>query len=251
MEVAYNTYYDWISQDDIVSSNPQIIEWNNVDWLRTWYWITLWPKLNKKRLVWSKPLCLISNSYIGCENWEIYTKAWADTDAAYYTFSNWYDVVKWISYGWYWYFFTKPTVTTYVNLSIYRISLADFWSWTFADLWGPWKSVNSLYWAVTLETKSYLYIWSSDTVSQVTSACVVVDFWLFDWYVTHIAKQWTTYKVYTDYNDEGRVAFWDWINTSISSQQELWIEPVKWVTNTTLDYIIWENCMDFMLSNIW
>jgi len=237
--LEYNEFYKWIQTDNILWQPWQILEWDNMDGLKTGYWITLWPKVNKKRLVWSKPICIISSSYIGCENWEIYELGWADIDTAYYTFASWESVVKGIIYWGYWYFFTKPADETFSQVNIYRITIADFGWGTFTSLWSTWATMNNEVNPPVLETKSFMFIWGLDTIKKVASSWwTATDHGYFDWNVAWLSLQWTTLKVYSFYWDKWRVAFWDTTLTSISSQQETSLLPNRITTDTITDYIV-------------
>lgn len=47
----YNSFYKWIAADDYLTHPEEYLWWKNVDWARTWYGITLWPKVNSHMLV--------------------------------------------------------------------------------------------------------------------------------------------------------------------------------------------------------
>jgi len=236
--ITWNKPYVWISRDDYVAWASQIIDADNITWIETWYGWTLWPKATKKRLVWSKPRCIIENSYIWCEDWEIYKLWWADVDTAYYTFSSGWNVVKWVSFWSHWYFFTKPPTEDFANVDIYRISIADFWSGTFTSLWSVWKSMTHEYNPAIYEDASFLYIWWLDTIAKVTTSWTATDYWFPDWNVTWIASHGTRMIIHTWYSDEWKILSWDRTSANADMVQDIKEEPVRTISNVQTDYIV-------------
>ena len=70
----YNQWDAGISQDDVLTTPGQYIEWKNMDWLRTGYGITLWPKVTKEIETNYKITGFLdwSDEYVWTENGEIY-----------------------------------------------------------------------------------------------------------------------------------------------------------------------------------
>ena len=116
----YNQFYTWLWQDDFLTGWPKLIDSKDLSWLNTWYWVTLWPKVNKLfysnsalRNIYIKPLRRdIDDSYhlAFWDDWEIYNFEFSTDNTPVYTMTTWKRVRGGFMLGNYYYFLHEDTL---------------------------------------------------------------------------------------------------------------------------------------------
>lgn len=247
-KITFNKPYAWISQDDIVAQPWQIIEGNNITWLRTWYGWTLWPKPIKQIntneamywMTWQESNNWdVSRMYVWWVNGVIYRISWTDL-VPVYTLPSGNNILWAFQFNGY-HRFTVRLNAIWTNYQLARISHTDEvvnnWAWLVENVipagrYSIWTPSVVIYW-------NSVYLWSLRGVSVIDSWDIAtsVSFWAD--YVTWLTLQWTTIKVYY-YN--WQVYYWNWDTTqSFSSVQDLW----KWIrevsTQGRFDHLIFND----------
>ena len=242
--IELNHFFEWIQQDDIISSSWGIVEAEGLDWLRTWYGITLWAKPQKQILtsttamrviasrssIWS-----ISTAYAAWDGWNIYRLNWVDNTPTYTTPST-NDIYNWLFYTNRWeYFFIAETTTNNYSLASVSAS-ADADVWTSLNESVKTNMINSTV-PPMLVNGVFLYIGYWTTVLRIDSAWTQVTQSIFSADVTWITRHWTQFYVYST---NGSLSIWDWVSASVSALIELKHRIRRVIQEAWIDYITTE-----------
>lgn len=245
--VIYNTFYPWIKQDNYLVGQSSLIDAKNMDWLKDWQWITLWPKINKT-FISNSPIRAIdaeqlsnedlNRSIAGWDNGEIYKLNSSDNTPVYTI--TWQNIVHidtlWLDYI----IFTKASLNNAI-ISIYKIAVFDLQSWNYASLSSPLlPSALSHYWCPpTLVVGSDMFIWGNDQIKKFDWTTITDTYTFPDDYVNWLTLQGSTIWVYTrswnTYN-------WDWWST---------IESARWYVWARVDKVVSLNGVDYQTTEDW
>ena len=247
MQRTYNTFYPWVKQDDFLTGWPSFIEHKNVDGLRDGYWITLWPKVNKAVLTWTRAMRSLDafqtatwdldRTYSGWDNGEIYKLNSVD-NTPIHTLSTNNTIVKTALLWSDLYFFWKSTLSS-SNIWVAKISEADAESNTWVAMNETFKASGDLLnrWCPpVLVIWSLMYIWGNWDVRTMDAAWTVTPFWFPDGNVVWLTLQGSTIAVYCD---TGNTYFWNWGANVESWRWELWARGQK---------TVWLNGQDFVTT---
>jgi len=243
-KITFNKPYVWISQDDYVAQPWQIIEWNNITWLRTGYGWTLWPK----------PTSVITTTEMMYWQAAIEYTTWAQTQTLYgwvwgkiykwdtwvlvYTLTTWENIIGSFQFGNYFRFMSRENIA-WTNFNINRVPYLEAILWNFTNMaeWWNWTSFWFAIWTPPVIIKwAYIYIWSLRGIKLIDSSDVVTSYSIWDDYVTWLTLQGTMMKVFC-YN--GKVYYWNRNTTSVDTSTQnlgLWIREVS--TQWRFDHII-------------
>jgi len=242
--ITWNKPYLWISQDDHVATPWQIIEGKNIDWLRTWYAWTLWPKTTK-RLLTTAPIRAIDTSsttweddetYWAWDWWNIYkfdtldntpnyTLPWGEDIHAFMHFKEW---VK--------FYFMKQTSPNFFSLCYVpsNEAQADIWTWVVENIKTLMRNPQS---PIMYTTGSFIYIWYTWNILRIDSAWVQTVFSIFNSDIVWIAEHGTQFYIYSS---QWLVSVWDWVSASISAKFNLWTRITRIITRWGIDYVLTE-----------
>jgi len=243
--IEYNQFFIWESQDDIISQSWSIIEWDNIDWIKTWYWATIWPKMTNQLTTWVNAMRWFydrssdpADNWVFWDNWTIYntdwTLLWTLTNTAYditACFRNWSN----------YYFVSVFEIETWNSwIKIWSISVIDAgnWDWVnMVDTWWSWLWWNDGPPPVLEVSNSLTYIWEKYWVIRVLS-WVQTSYTFVDSIVVWLTLHWTQYKVYSQ---TWSVYYWDWTSASFSSAQDVWFRIERVSQYWNFDYITTED----------
>lgn len=242
--ITYNNFTTWINQDDKLGS-LWIIDWNNVTWITTWEWLTLWPKVNKlfktngaMRGIYIEPKNIQPNLQRAFAFWdggEIYNFESTDLTPTYTVSGG--RTVKWVV-------FSSSDVLFLYESTAWSNSLNLWISWT---VWfSPISSVDENYDTNILSHSDlppillswpYIYIWASNkvtrfnNVSDPLSTKVNYTSLLRGWTIQWIGKTWNQFYLYSTLQD---CTLWDWASTVNSGSNIIKFPPRK--IHQTADY---------------
>ncbi len=251
-----NTFFEGIQQDDIIGSNFGILESNNIDWNRTGYWATLWPKSNKQI---KTNVPIYTNAYHDYENmvfignnwtkWEVYAEDSTDLTPAIEinsTHTDYFNLENCVYMSWYLYIIWRWEVWTNdsVDIQLHRYggnsTSAQIWditNWEFDLLSSDDVSVPIPPMYMDWE---YLYIWVWGDIYKIghDSPIDVTKFTMPTGWVTWITQHWTQFYIY-QYSKYygGRVSLWDSESNWFSANINLWFQPTKVVSKAWYDYV--------------
>jgi len=176
-KITFNKPYVWISQDDYVAQPWQIIEWNNITWLRTGYGWTLWPK----------PTSVITTTEMMYWQAAIEYTTWAQTQTLLvYTLTTWENIIGSFQFGNYFRFMSRENIA-WTNFNINRVPYLEAILWNFTNMaeWWNWTSFWFAIWTPPVIIKwAYIYIWSLRGIKLIDSSDVVTSYSIWDDYVT-------------------------------------------------------------------
>lgn len=241
--VELNQFFPWIQQDDLISQSWGVLEAENLDWNRTWYGITIWPKPAKQVLTSTTAMRVINNrssawlttqAYAAWEWWNVY-RLNATDDTPTYTLAWWEDIQMWQWFSWSWkvYFMKNTSWSTYNLCSVY--SSIDWDDWSSLD-----ETVKTWMYSpqtpVTYVAKNLLYIWYWNTVLTVSTAGtpVLTTYNLFNNYVVWFTEHWTQFYVYSS---DWTLALWNKTAAALTASFDLWARIRRVVQKAWLDYI--------------
>ncbi len=243
-----NTFYPWIKQDNYLTGWASFIEWKNIDWLKEWIGITLWPKVNKAILTswamrginWEQLWTVdLNRTIVWGDNWEIY-KLNSDTPVHTITWTNIISIVwLWNNYI----IFTKANFNT-VWVDIYKISETDLQTNNFTSLASPlltWQIFNTWVPPTLVTGSSEMYIWTQWAVAVFDWTSITSSFTVPDDYITWLSLQGSTVAIYSI---SWNTYFWDWAATLESGRWNLWARTEKVVNLSGQDYV---TCEDWQL----
>jgi len=211
MQRTYNTFYPWVKQDDFLTAWPSFIEHKNVDWLRDWYGITLWPKVNKwlttgtTSMIWidwlQSTAIWVSRVYCWWDNWVIY-KLDSTDDTPEYTLINGKNIVSVVKNWNDLYFFYKTTIWGTSSLmwcAYITESNASSWNWTAMNesFIAEW-TILSLWCPPILVSGTSVYVWWISDVYEINSTWLINTFTFPDSDVLWLTLQWATIVVYCE-----------------------------------------------------
>lgn len=221
----WNRFDVWEWQEDtLVPWTARIIDSSNVTGLKTWLWITLWPKVNKLLLTnWAMRGFWLDDdtdnnntlNFAYWEDWEIYRFDSLD-NTPIYTHTNW-NIIEWffeINNRYYFQtngdlYLGQATTNAFTSINEDYVSLPSF-----ASEFAPVMKHNNLTYYGTWNTIN-IFESISDPWSTMTSKS------LFTWSTIGITSRWWQIYVFTTNKD---VALWDWWNT-INWVNKLSIRP--------------------------
>ena len=252
--VWYNTFFEWVQQDDIIASNEWILEAKNIDWNRTGYWVTIWPKTNKQ-VATNVPIYATSDFWPDqIFIWHDWTKAeiYLDTDTDLTPSAtidwtsldnNWNTTNYWrfetiMRFDWQFYVTGRDSGN---NVQVHRIRDTDpvtSDNWEFDLLSSPivWKNIPVIHtdWA-----SIYFWIgWTITVTSWGSYPISFTNFAIFNQTITWISRHWTQFYVH-QYSDTygGRVSLWDWETAAVSANIDLWFQPTRTTSKAWNDFI--------------
>jgi len=263
---SYNVFYPWVQQDDFLTNWANFIEHKNIDWLRDWFWVTLWPKMNKQLFTGTKEmLAIYSNQNSGGTLTD--TLVWGASWNIYYLNStdNIPEFALIVNYSGVW----------DVNVAITNIELLKgfyyiFYKQNYADslLWcarisqfdartGNWMAmvknyIKSWIWLANswippiIQFDNALYVWSGTGILKVdgnyTPGSATLPwanvFGFPEDVVTWLSLQGTTVVVYTR---QGTVYFWDGVDTTYQAVKKFGARVQKVGSKAGTDYVITED----------
>ncbi len=242
-----NNFFPWISKDDIIAAEPQIVEGNNVTWLNTGYWVTLWPKMNKQlltngnapRTIFGRELstAALTSIAVWCDTWEIY-KLTSTDNTPIDTLTTGWNIVNGallLKGSNFMYFASKQPWVWATSAALMQVTLTDFNNETFTSKNEAFLAFDSIQTPPMLVSWGNLYVWGLNTVFKISSTWTITTFAIFNRYVTWITVHGTQFLVYTD---EWDVSIWDWVATSISATVIPWFRPAKVIADWSIDHII-------------
>lgn len=260
--VELNQYFNWIQQDDIISSSWGILESDNLDWTRTWYGITLWPKPAKKILTATTIIRWIysfsstasdGNLVMYWDGWNIYLWTSSD-DTPYHTLANWYPIHNMIFSPSNKYYMALKTATDVRSIARVNSNITT----GYTDIQTGKGSICPL---PMLSTNTFLYVWAWWVIYRYDNSDVETTFNIFQSHIVWITRHGTQFYVY---NQQWNVSLWDWVSTSVSANIDLWlrierVESLWWIDYAVTDlwdvYVIsWytsQNLSKKKLTNRW
>ena len=253
----YNRFDLWIKQDNTATFawSPSFIDSKNLDWLKDWQGITLWPKVNKWILTnWAvtginmRSLLTedTSESLVWTEDWEIYRLDSADNTPEFTI--AWKVIIKTVLWDNFYYIFVKTTIDT-ANMDIYRVNQANASLWDFSSLSSRYVNQSFVtFWTFPiLIAWDTMFIWVSSSIKTIKYESdpatliygwVIGSFWFVDDFVKWLTLQWSTIAVYTR---SGKVFFWDWGATLESARGYAWARVCSVINLNGRDYITFED----------
>jgi len=244
----YNRFDLWIKQDNTATFawSPSFIDSKNLDWLKDWQGITLWPKVNKLfTSTW--PLrgidvvqtsdADLTQTIVWWDNWEIYKFDSIDNTPEYTI--TWKFIVQIVSLWNNYIILTKASLTS-VNIDIYKISQNDVKTWVWTSLASPLSTwaFSHIWVPPVLAIWSELFIGWLWTIRKFDWTSITDTYTFPDTYVTWLTLQWSTIAVYTR---SGKVFFWDWGATSESARGYAWARTSKVTNLNGRDYVTFED----------
>jgi len=236
---TYNTFYQWIKQDDFLTIWGGFIDSKNIDGIDEWYGARLWPKMNSQLTTSTYAMrWFIDRSSDPDNNWafgddgQIWQMDWTQFTTSIPAGE---DIVWGFLNTSFYYFLTKQSNTA---IKLWRISTTDANAWTWTNLTTSFPNTlvdeHSEIPPILVVNRNIAYIGMSDWVYKLwwwTQS--ELDFTGND--VVWITKHWTQYKVYDiDWN----VFYWVWDTaTSFSSSQILGFKPKRVSQSGNFDYI--------------
>ena len=241
-----NTFYPWIKQDNYLTGWASFIEWKNIDWLKEWIGITLWPKVNKLFTT-QEPMRAINFIQtssvdlrywlIAWDNWNIYRADSVDNTPV---FTATWEVRQIVVMSNFYYLF----ILNGSNLiDIYKINTADVlsnnWDWlTITSATNLWSSGCPPY---LVTWSSEMYIWLQGSVVTFDWTTITDTFTPPSWEVVWLSLQWSTVAIYSN---NGKTYFWDWAATLESGRWYMWARIERIVNRWGQDYV---TCEDWQL----
>lgn len=236
----YNSFYPWIKQDNYLTWSGSFIDAKNMDWLKEWIWITLWPKVNKAfksnaEIFWISSEQVsdvnLNRSLAGWLNWELYKLNSSDNTPVYTI--TWKNIVSITTFLSDYIIFTKNLTT--LSIDIYKISKSDVENNIYTSLSAPlitWALVH--YWIPPLlSVWSDLFIWWNREIKKFNWTVIVDTYTFPDDYVVWLTLQGSTVWVYTrswnSYN-------WDGWSAIDSARGYVGARTSKVVSLSWLDY---------------
>jgi len=251
--LTLNTFYKGIQQDDIVGSSFGVIESKNIDWLRTWYWATLWPKTTKQLLTSTTAMRTLESRNWSWDTGEAYA-AWdwgniyrldATDSTPTFTLTWGEDIQAWQHFSTaIKYYFMKETSNNFFSLCSVPSNEADLDNWTnlIENVKTTMYSPNS---PAMYANTSFLYVWYSNSVLQIDSAWVQTIFAIFNPAVNGITQHWTQFYIYSS---NWMLSLWDWVSNSVSANINLWFRVRRVISKAWLDYITTETWDVYIVS---
>ncbi len=253
--ITWNKPYAWISQDDIVASPGQIIEGKNIDWLRTGFGWTLWPKPVKQILTSNTPMRAIDGSR--SSNWNpdytytvgdwgnIYRLGYPDNSPVH-TLAWWENIVNWQTFiTWSIYYFMKNTWNDHYNLCSNWIWYADSDNWVDDLNESVHTGMYCPYTPPMYVTWTFIYIGYSNHILRIDTSWTQTVFNMFNRYVVGITQHWTQFYVYSS---NWKLSLWDWVSTSVSANLDLWFRIRKTEQKAWIDYVTSEKGDLYIMS---
>mgnify|MGYP001590244526 CR=1 FL=1 len=245
---TYNRFDLWVKQDNtaIFSGSPSFIDAKNLDWLKDWQGVTLWPKINKLftsnvalRGIDAEQLWTPDNArtIVWWDNGEIY-KFNSTDNTPEYTIA-WQNIVQIASLGNDYIIFTKANFSS-ATINIYKISKSDVQSWIWTSLASALlpSALSHVWVPPVLAVWSELFIWGNGTVRKFDWSTITATETFPDDYVTWLTLQGSTIAVYTR---TWNVYFWDWWATVESARGKTWARTEKAVNLNGRDFITSED----------
>lgn len=248
---TYNTFYQWVQQDDFLSNGANFIEHKNVDGLTDGYWLKLWPKVNKLLTSSDKVIRALyveqlsdgdlSESYSGWDDGVIY-RFTATDDTPTYTMANSGNIIGIYELGSDLYFLYKPDLTSSLigcakitkfaaNNDTWAADLDESFIAAGTGLWNPWIPP-------VIEFNNLLYVWSGTWVRTINSSWLVSNF-TFPWdVVSWLSLQGSTVVVYTRW---GIVYYWDGVSSTYQAIKNVKSRISKVTSKGWRDYILTED----------
>ena len=253
----YNQFYPGVQQDDFLTNWPWFIEHKNINGLKDWYGITLWPKVNKL-LTTNEPIRGMSffqtltpdlnRSIFGGDNGEIYRGDSTD-GVPEFTLSNWGHIIAIEELSNFYFIFYKLDKTS-VNIWLARINSAAAWVgdwdlieeeflvWEFRHVWIP----------PILSLGNFLYVWDVSSVKRIDVNGTPINYWFPDSDVVWITAQGYTLVVYCEW---GQVFLWDWATATNTNLKQFWSRLSKVTSKGWIDYIVTENGQYWIGQGLW
>jgi len=245
--IELNTFYPWLQEDDIISQSWGIVESENLDWNRTGYGITLWPKPTKQVLtstniirgIYNRSVSwVITNLFMYWDWWVVYR--WDSVDnTPFYTLPSTDDIHNVIFSPSSKYYMAIQTATD--TYSIGRIN-SDFTTWVNesvqTSLTSP--SVPPMY-----QDGTFTYIWIWSKIYRYDTWDVETIFSLFKQYIVWITVHGTQFYVYSD---NGNLSLWDGVSNSISANLDLGVNIRRVEQRAWIDYVTSESWDIYIMS---
>lgn len=248
--ITYNKFYNWISLDDKSYQDWNYLFWENMNSQKTWYWITLWPKTNKRLLTWWKKIFGIwytSSSYWMAvwEDWVMYDSNSTDNVPSG-ILSNWQDIYK-ISSLWAYNFLLISTTTA----NRYKIAQTLRWGTTEVSLDYLWYSIVSFHNIPMVSIWNNIFIWW-DSLTVINSSWFKKNTIQEVSYITWITSNWTTIITYHNTWD---IYFWQqdtsisgWTTYKIVSHYKVPFMIKNVIASGWQNYAVWWNNKLYIIS---
>jgi len=250
--LTLNTFYKGIQQDDVVGSAFGVIESKNIDWIRTWYWATLWPKSTKQILTsttamrvinWRSTTWATANAYAAWDWGNIYRLNGVDS-APTHTLASWNDIFNWLYYKnkWEYFFLTEISNNNYSLWSVWAAADSDNWTSVNESIKTNMISSNI---PPMITSGTFLYVWYWTTVLRIDSSWTQVTQSIFQSDVVWITQHWTQFYVYSS---NWNLSLWDWVSSSVSANVSLWFRVRRVKSKAWLDYVTSETGESYIVS---
>lgn len=243
---SYNNFTPWEAQDDFLTAGGRLLETHWVTGLRDWYWLTIWPKTNKKVLTNNKIKGFIlaeyavnndDRNYLFWDAWEIYRFSSTDLTPIY-THTLGYSI-RWAFFQSFYTFFLAENNGLY---SIMRVLNSDIDNGTFASMNETFiasGAIVNLFTPPIIQIAWQVYIWWNSTIVKYDNTMTATSYPYFSFGVVWITIHQWTFLVYCNL---WLVYFWNWLDSAdasfSNSSQNLWFKPSKVVQIWELDYIV-------------
>jgi len=247
----YNNFHLWLGQDDHKTGWPKFIDTKNLTWIENWYWVTLWPKVNKLfysdealRGIYVAPLTsiVLDERHVSFwDDWEVFVLWLATDNTPTYTFTTW-GKVRGAFLLWAYYYFLHEWTPWNNTLHLAQVSAVKVYDWTFTWINETYQSnwITHIDNPPILVTAQIAYIWWLDVVKNIESdGTPWTNYTWVNRYVTAITKHMTQFTMYTTSNEvyyatETAMVSW-WIQ---SWSNILNFQPRRAIQTASLDYII-------------
>lgn len=241
---TYNNFTNWVQQDDFLTDWANFIDQKNIDWIRDWYGVTLWPKVHKWLITneamramdfTSSFVTNLGQNIIGGDNGEIYHANSTDSTPAY-TLSNGGNILNIVSLASQYYIFYTSSLAFNKIVDVARISHQDAWNDNWTGIEEEFATFVSRHaWVPPMiVVGSLIFLGSSSSINTLDTGWDLDTYGFPDSDVVGITLQGSTIAVYCE---SGNVYLWDGWALTESARTYMWSRISKVVQRGNIDYI--------------